>query len=413
MNHGTLLVTLLVLLSVAAGGVFLLVNQGNDVPTLQEESLVGGIGLIGEEFIEENQQSQPDETSTGTVPVDVPIIVPVGTSVETKPDDETSSIQPAEHQVQPSNEDKIEEQFMWCGVDSSASPRQDKITFNEIAWMGTADSAQNEWIELKNISDSEVNLEGWQLFDKKKDVAIALAKEHSISPQSFFILERTDDTTLQNITADVIYTGSLNNIDEALYLFDGACVLQDSVLAKPEWPAGDSTERKSMERAQDLTWYTYEGDVFGTPRKENSTPTSSEGISAEPEEDVVSQPPPLDPEQQEQIEPVQEETYLPILISELRAWGESSKDEFVELYNPTSVFVNLEGWGLKKKTSNGSESNLVSSVKFSGTIAAFGYFLIAPQINEDGTPNYIGLGSPDLRYSGRTYSFAANTFDAH
>jgi len=76
--------------------------------------------------------------------------------------------------------------------------------------------------------------------------------------------------------ADLIYTGILNNADETLYIYDDKCVLQDSISANPDWPAGDNSSRKSMERSQDFNWHTYEGSgiegIFGTPKKENSTP---------------------------------------------------------------------------------------------------------------------------------------------
>lgn len=98
----------------------------------------------------------------------------------------------------------------------------------------------------------------------------------------------------------------------------------------------------------------------------------------------------------------------PIIINEVQTEGVNSKDEFVELYNPNNSDINLIGYALKKKTSSGAESNLVSSASFSGTIVAFGYYLIAPQNNDDGTPNYTGSVAPDLFYSGKSYSIADN-----
>ena len=37
------------------------------------------------------------------------------------------------------------------------------IIINEVAWMGTTASANSEWIELYNPSNSEVDLTGWTL----------------------------------------------------------------------------------------------------------------------------------------------------------------------------------------------------------------------------------------------------------
>ena len=282
-------------------------------------------------------------------------------------------------------------------------PQATEIIFNEIAWMGTSNSANDEWIELKNITSQGINLEGWQLVDKDEQIQVIFQKEHIISGQTFFILERTDDTSIPNILADIIYTGALNNTKEALYLFDGNCVLRDKVVAESSWPAGLSSMRHTMERQLDNTWQT-SNIIDGTPKAQNSSgfvetqqppistasgggSTGSSGGGGTPTPAVV---------------------YPKILISEVQTDGETFKDEFIELYNPNDSDVDLDGWVLKKKTSGGTESNLVSASKFSGILPAHGYFLITPQLNEDESPNFTGAETPDLNYSGKTYSFAAN-----
>ncbi|MCP6726813.1 MAG: lamin tail domain-containing protein [Patescibacteria group bacterium] len=280
-------------------------------------------------------------------------------------------------------------------------PKLSSIIFNEIAWMGTTNSASDEWIELKNITNQEINLAGWQLMDKARQISVIFKKEHTVSAQTFFILERTDDTSISDVLADIIYTGALSNTNEALYLFDGDCVLRDKVIAESKWPAGLSSVRQTMERRADNTWQTSSG-TDGTPKALNSS-----GY-------VETQQPPISTSSGSVSTgsgggggtPIAVVTYSKILISEVQAEGETVKDEFVELYNPNDSDVDLDGWALKKKTSGGTESNLVSASAFSRTIPANGYFLITPQINEDGSVNFTGAETPDLYYSGKTYSFA-------
>jgi hypothetical protein len=48
-----------------------------------------------------------------------------------------------------------------------------------------------------------------------------------------------------------------------------------------------------------------------------------------------------------------------LLISEIKNKGESSSNDFIELFNPTSADVDIEGWQLKKKTSFGTESSII------------------------------------------------------
>ncbi len=106
------------------------------------------------------------------------------------------------------------------------SPNVD-IVINEIAWMGTEASTYDEWTELHNPSDSYVDLEGWILVSQDDSPNIPLSG--IIPANGYFLLERTDDTTVSDITADIIYKGNLSNNCEVLGLYNGAGELVDSV----------------------------------------------------------------------------------------------------------------------------------------------------------------------------------------
>lgn len=495
-----------------------------------------------------------------------------------------------------------------CEITPGTSPVRDKVIINEVAWMGTTNSASDEWIELKNLSNSRINLAGWQLLDKEKQIKI-IFEEEIIPAGGFCLLERTDDDSMPGVTADKIYTGGLRNTNEALYLSDENCQLQDEVLADPDWPDGDNHSKRTMERKSNLNWQT-SNDVGGTPKSANSSGYheyhggggssgnggSSDSGSSAPAPDTESPVANAGPEQTVEINeattfdgsastdnvgivsyywdidddgqwdlegvtsilesgysqpgeylvtlkvsdaasnvsadtltvtvnPLSEpqDVISPAVISDLTAetgdeegeillswtasgddgnegrateyiikrsqkeiiesdwdlsaevsneiipqeagskenlavsgltpgvtyffaikskddadnlsgisnstsaWAfqmlpppkiliseiqiealENVSDEFIELYNPNDQDVDLTGFALKKKTSSGSESNLVSSAGFSDIIASLGYFLIVPQLNDDGSPNYQGEVSPDLYYSGKDYSIAAD-----
>ena len=164
-----------------------------------------------------------------------------------------------------------ETEVVFCNLDLSDQPTRDRVIFNEVAWMGTEDSSLAEWIELKNLTNQEINLSGWQILDKGNQIKVILGLEQPalISANSFFLLERTGDDSVHNIVADLIYTGGLSNTNESLYLFNSDCQLQDLVLADPNWPAGDNKLKKTMERKQSLDWQTSLGPG-GTARAINS-----------------------------------------------------------------------------------------------------------------------------------------------
>lgn len=88
-----------------------------------------------------------------------------------------------------------------------------------------------------------------------------------------------------------------------------------------------------------------------------------------------------------------------VVISEIQIDGDSTNDEFVELYNPSGNPVDMTGWRLTKKTAGGTQSNLVANI--SGTIAPHGFFLIAH-------PDFNGSTTSDLVYSATSSGIAAN-----
>ncbi len=51
-----------------------------------------------------------------------------------------------------------------------------------------------------------------------------------------------------------------------------------------------------------------------------------------------------------------------VIISEVQVSGETANDEFIELYNPTAEEIDLEGWDIKKKTTTGTGSNIVTNI---------------------------------------------------
>lgn len=81
-----------------------------------------------------------------------------------------------------------------------------------------------------------------------------------------------------------------------------------------------------------------------------------------------------------------------LIISEAQIAGETAKDEFVELFNPTTEPVKLAGWSLKKRTASGRDYNLVRTFP-DITVQAYSFLLIAHPTG------YAGEVEPDLWYS--------------
>ncbi len=149
------------------------------------------------------------------------------------------------------------------------------VTISEVAWMGSlpkagetnSQAANNEWLELANSSASLISLDGWTLAAEDGIPNIALSG--SISASGFFLLERTNDDTVQGIAANQIYTGALEDGGERLFLKDASSAIIDEVNASSSWPAGDKNTKETMQRSG-ASWIT----ASPTPRNSSSAITA-------------------------------------------------------------------------------------------------------------------------------------------
>ncbi|MBI3671686.1 lamin tail domain-containing protein [Candidatus Azambacteria bacterium] len=144
------------------------------------------------------------------------------------------------------------------------------MVINEVAWMGTSVSANNEWMELYNTSSSAVDLTGWTL--EATDGSPKIALTGNVASGGYFLLERTDDSAVPSIQADQIYSGALSNSGEILILRDAQGLEVDRVDGSNNWAGigGDNNTKQTAQRTQN-GWITAEP----TPRGANAVSTSS------------------------------------------------------------------------------------------------------------------------------------------
>ncbi|MGB2772595.1 MAG: lamin tail domain-containing protein, partial [Anaerolineae bacterium] len=162
------------------------------------------------------------------------------------------------------------------------------VVINEVAWAGTAASFADQWIELYNTRNYAIDLAGWTLRGSGNVPLIALTG--TIAANGYYLLERDDDNTLSDITADKIFSGALSTYGERLVLMNSANEIMDTANNDGgPWPGGEMSEDalRSMERRaaatvdMDINWGSnngilYNGQdanqnrLFGTPGQLNS-----------------------------------------------------------------------------------------------------------------------------------------------
>lgn len=267
------------------------------------------------------------------------------------------------------------------------------VIINEVAWAGTAASANDEWIELYNPGSTSVNLVGWILRSSDGNPTINLTG--SIPPGGYYLLERGDDTTVSDIPADQIYPGdsstALNNNGEVLQLFDPQNRLIDSANSNGfSWPAGLASTFGTMERRgvitdSDTAWITNTGVISwgldagipngcttscttapralrGTPKHLNwatlVTPTPSITPTTPPKATATKTPIPPPPPPLVAIN-----EFLP---RPGRDWNNdgfvNTGDEFIEIINHGTISVNLGGYTLDDEANVGSKPFALPSI---------------------------------------------------
>lgn len=184
---------------------------------------------------------------------------------------------------------------------SGAAAASPTVVVNEVAWGGTMAGSQDEWIELRNCTASPIDLTGWVLAIGDVRIPLAVVEQDTIEVRrstieagGFLLLERTDDTTVSDVEADILYKGSLSNSGADLRLIDPLGNVVDLVAcAAAGWPAGCASQGDlpfgTMERVDPIemggAWRTNDGLVCcgldagggplaGTPRAANSATVS-------------------------------------------------------------------------------------------------------------------------------------------
>jgi hypothetical protein len=280
--------------------------------------------------------------------------------------------------------------FFCFGGNIFSSARADSIpnvTLNEVAWMGTLSSANDEWMELFNNTETPIDLAGWILTAADNTPSIELSG--TIPPNSHFLLERTSDETIKDIAADLVYVGSQSNAGEKLELKDASGNIIDSVDCTAGWYAGDNISKASMERigfsATDPkdNWANNNGllingqdaqgnVIIGTPRAKNSvaadeqipadtnqTATTTGQTAGQDTNTTGNNPTPTIP------------TFNPgdLVINEFLSDPSADETEWVEIYNNTTNIVKLDDWYIEEGSG--------AKTKLSGMIPAKGFLAVS------------------------------------
>lgn len=195
---------------------------------------------------------------------------------------------------------------------ATASPA---VVMNELMWMGSSLSASDEWIELRNLTSSSVDLSDWLITKKSSGTEVpmlVIPTGASIAANGFFLIANYSDSSgssTLNIVPDLIETDvSLVNTALQLKLYDSSGALIDTAddgsglpLAGQYEPGavwhsmervalpGDGTVRESWRTASTSLNFDTGVPELGTPRAPNGN--SAPVAEAGPDQTVVQDEP--------------------------------------------------------------------------------------------------------------------------
>lgn len=167
-------------------------------------------------------------------------------------------------------------QFASVRISTALASTLGDVVINEVAWAGTSESANNEWIELYNTTANPINLSGWKIEDDLNASVYNIASGE-IAPHGYFLIE-DNESSVGSIAADSVIGLSLANAGDSLALKDGAGIIIDTVNGLGgAWYAGNATSKATMERIDPKVfidsasnWAT-SVNLSGTPKAANST----------------------------------------------------------------------------------------------------------------------------------------------
>ncbi|MDD2922078.1 MAG: lamin tail domain-containing protein [Anaerolineales bacterium] len=242
------------------------------------------------------------------------------------------------------------------------------VLINEVAWMGTAASSSDEWIELYNPSATKsINISGWKL--RSSDGSLTITLSGSIPADGYLVFSHSS-TVFNDFTipASQVFSGYLSNYGVGLTLYDGTNTIIDTANNDlGYWPAGlSSPSYASMERYRNMddgpySWATFAGTLSNPVHdrdgnKVNGTPGRANwalAVTITPTGMKTSTPARTPTPSLEGRFIINE--FLPRPGYD---WNQDGRvdvfDEFIEIKNIGNLDINMNGWKIDDEKDSGS-----------------------------------------------------------
>jgi hypothetical protein len=254
------------------------------------------------------------------------------------------------------------------GGGGGSSVNYSKILISEVQIAGITD-AKEEFVELYNPNDTEVDLTNWYLQKKTSSGSLSsfatktLLSGKKISTKGYFLIAREG------------YFNSLANV------FVDTALSDDSTLILKN-PNEDIVDKVGWGQAQDYELLAAQNPGVGQSIGRKVLSDGTEEETDNNLNDFELQTPTPNAQNTTYVAPPNPEPTKVVLINEVQIGGDTNeKEEFVELYNPGLIDIDLTGWYVQKKTKTGATfASFVPNTLFADKIIkSKRYFLIGKE----------------------------------
>lgn len=183
------------------------------------------------------------------------------------------------------------------------------VVINEVMWMGSTESTADEWIELRNMTDHEIDIGQWTLDNAKDggDRKLMIPASKKIAAHGYFLIAnypKTSANSALNVDVDEVANLELLNSSNGNIVLKNKDGTEIDQAKGDSWPAGENgTNKQSMERndtpgdgtqvgswhtcisdaCNDTTYWDAEGNNYGTPKAANLSPNDPTAPQGGPE----------------------------------------------------------------------------------------------------------------------------------
>lgn len=144
---------------------------------------------------------------------------------------------------------------VFCFYSRVFSAPNNQIVINELMWTGSKISSSDEWIELENLTDQDIDLSGWKIKYPNDNEMVSISSG-TIPANGYFLIANSDEShqysggeSILAVVPDYIDSGvSLSNENLQIKLIDQDDNLIDTAGNGDKPLAGNNDKKYSMER---------------------------------------------------------------------------------------------------------------------------------------------------------------------